>query len=80
MENTNNMKLERVRRSYAEYAGHEPDADIMPALVLITNYVDTRISAGATPGEAWGEVVKCMENIVARAAAEPAAASSVTGS
>lgn len=69
MENTNNMTLEQVRQDYITLMGHEPDADIMPALVLITNYVNTRISAGATPGEAWGDVVKCMEDIVSRRSA-----------
>ena len=53
MENANNMTLERVRRSYAEYSGREPDADTMTALVLIHNYVDTRISEGATHSGAW---------------------------
>ena len=69
MENTNNMKLERVRRSYAEYSGHEPDADIMTALVLIFDYVDTRRSEGATEHEAWCEVARCMEDIASRRSA-----------
>ena len=69
MENTNSMKLDQLKQEYITHMGREPDAATMNMIVLITNYVDTRISEGATPSEAWKEVARCMEGIASRRSA-----------
>lgn len=60
--------MERLRKSYTEYSGQEPSADIINTLARIINYVDARCSEGATPYEAWNEVLLCMRDTAARAA------------
>ena len=69
MENTNSMKLEQLKQEYITFMGREPDADTMNMIVLINNYVDTRISEGATEHDAWKEVALCMEDIASRRSA-----------